>query len=287
MWCGENTNSRMKSVASKLVPEITDKYRIVFQKKIKISSINNAITIYERDMRHTSETIYDGDEPIDFKAMLGCLQNMNDIEDEEEFERKKVGFTNRIRNKADVIEDKVSIPIFLRWEELAKEAMKILHKIKELEEESAKLMERKEAGEFVKDLLKKNKKELNQLRKKEFKIYSDSKKELRSEREQMDYIICPNCEAINRKPKKPSILFRGNERASGVLYPMPPMRSPRSIYVCFNCGNLLLDFPIKYQNLKNRLDKYALRNFTEEDKLVLQKFKRKKVKQDSFLNAFS
>ncbi|NVM35174.1 MAG: hypothetical protein HWN81_06230 [Candidatus Lokiarchaeota archaeon] len=115
---------------------------------------------------------------------------MNDKEEEEEFERKKrdipirfKDFKQLIQERDEAIEDKVFIEFKLRWGELTNEAMKILNKIKELEGESAKLMERKKAGEFVKDLLKQNKIELKQLKKREMKIYLESEKILRNERE--------------------------------------------------------------------------------------------------------
>lgn len=156
-------------------------------------------------------------------------------------------------------EGKGFIEFKLRWGELAKEAMKILSKIKELEGNSAKLLERKNAGEFVKDLLKENKIELKRLRKKEFKIYFESKKVLSSERKRFYHVICPNCGAVNRK-KKPSGF--GDAVIIRVLYPRPPAPRLRA-YVCYNCGYEFSSFePL-------RLDKYELNNFTEEDKLVL------------------
>lgn len=139
---------------------------------------------------------------------------MNEREDEEIFERKKRGlpikfkdFKKLIQEKDDAIEDKVFIEFKLRWGEFANEAMKILNKIKELEEKSAKLTERKKAGEFVKDLLKQNKIELKQLKKREMKIYLESEKILRSERERVELNIgekfVPPFPVPPFKPRKP------------------------------------------------------------------------------------
>ncbi len=272
IWFGKNITVLMQYISARSAQGIIDKYRIEFNKNKKNSRINNAIikpkldTMEEHLTPKNCSRAVEGKEPIDFKIMLGYLPNMNDIEDEEEFERKKIGFPNRIRNETDTVEDQVFIRIFLRWETLANESMKILNKIKDLEEKSAKLMERKKVGEFVKDLLKQNKKELKRLRKKEKKLYFERRKELSSEREQCDYVICPNCGVINR------IMNRNEIPEPFILYPISPPRISRS-YFCYNCGNYLSS-PLRslsFKNLKNRLDEYALRNFTEEDKLVLRK----------------
>ena len=282
IWFGKNITSNMKFISTRSAQGIIGKYRIEFNKNFqKIPRINNAIiktsSIVVRPPSKICSDANEGEEPIDFKIMLGYLPNMNDIEDEEEFERRKIGFPNRIRNETDVIEDKVFINIFLRWEELANESMKILNKIKDLEGKCSKLKERKKAGDLVKDLLKRNKKELKQLRKKEKNLYFERKQELSSEMEQFDYVICPNCGAINRimKPIEP---YTG-----GVLYPIPPSGRVSTFNFCHNCGNYLYSSSksLSFEDLKNRLDEYALRNFTEEDKLVLRKVLEKRIRDYS------
>lgn len=276
IWFGKNITTPMKYISARSAQGIIDKYRIEFNKNKKIPRINNAIIktkpidfdhiVFEDIFLHCCSRAVEGKEPIDFKIMLGYLPNMNDIEDEEEFERKKIGFPNRIRNETDAVEDQVFIRILIRWENLANKSMKILNKIKDLEEKSEKLIERKKVGEFVKDLLKQNKKELKRLRKKERKLYFERNKELRSEREECDYVICPNCGVINR------IMNEIPETLACVIYPIPPGRISRD-YFCYNCGNSLYSSlrSLSFKNLKNRLDEYTLRNFTEEDKLVLRK----------------
>ena len=185
------------------------------------------------DVRRPTETIFE-----DEMKMLSCRLNMNDIEVKEEIERKKMGLPSRIRNKADVGEDKLFIhQFFLRWEELTNEAMKIVNKIKDLDEKYAKLMDRKKVGENVKDLLKLNKKEFKRLGKKEKKIYFKMKKVSSFEGEQYNYVICPNCRTINRK-----------EKIISEIYPVPPRRI-QMIYVCFNCGyELPSSFSLKSYN---------------------------------------
>ena len=85
-------------------------------------------------------------------------------------------------------ETKEFIEFKSRWGELAKEAMKIIKKIEGLEGKSAKLMERKKAGEFVKDLLKQNKIELKRLKKREMEIYLESKKVIKNERKRTQFV---------------------------------------------------------------------------------------------------
>lgn len=85
----------------------------------------------------------------------------------------------------------------LRLEELADEALIAIKRIKELELEFEKLMERKNAGENVKDLLKQNENELKRLKKKELKMYLESKKILKTERERRE---------IEEEERVPSLL---------------------------------------------------------------------------------
>jgi len=84
--------------------------------------------------------------------------------------------------KEDVMKDKEYMKFKLGMGQLANEAIEIIKRIRELQKEFEKLMERKRAGEVVKDLLKQNKVELKQLKKREFKTYSESKKEIRIEK---------------------------------------------------------------------------------------------------------
>ena len=133
----------------------------------------------------------------------------------------------------DAIEDKKSLKVKVRIGELANEAIEIIKRMKELEIESEKLMERKSAGEAVKDLIKQNKVELKRLKEREMVIYLESKNMLRTE----------------RKREESNIFNEGG----GVVYPgpVPP----------FN--------PVVHQEKKRTILNNIYEFVTEEDQRVL------------------
>ncbi|MHA1987819.1 MAG: hypothetical protein ACW98D_14380 [Promethearchaeota archaeon] len=97
-----------------------------------------------------------------------------------------VGFFKHERERRAVEEavmkDKELMEFKLGMGQLTNEAIEIIKRKRELEGEFERLMERKRAGEVVKDILKRNKVKLKRLKKQELEIYSECKKNFKIEK---------------------------------------------------------------------------------------------------------